>query len=901
MEVTRCRFGNTSRQIVPAGYEDLITKKNWPPILHAVYHNREAALHHFLQAGVSPEDTGGTGVPLLCVAAACGHLEVTRILLETGAVVNSSSKDKGETALHIAVRGSQHDIVDLLLAHGINLEVKTVSTGETALHYAAAGSNSLTLAMKLLRFGAKYDVKNLEGQTPAEVALQAHNLHAAIAIINMARGKRSQLVKEKEMLLKHVEGTNGQSSVTNDLIADVFTATCDPDSTVLIEAVKKKDVRLVETFLEKGADPHRGTAKGQLPILLAVELADLRTIKLLVQHGADVTIKDSGNLTLLQVFFKTSLEQDEDSILGIVKYLFSKGVDGLALYPDGKTLLHRIVSASADYARVAKLLLREGVDINAQDGSGNTALHLAASNGLANTTSFLLESRADIRIVDYSKRTPLLCAIQHQKLSLISLLAIPPVITSWDVRGSTPLHHIARSIPKDSVTWMDVAAAAKTLCERGVCRSMRDRSGATPLIQAVRVLPEEGLPVVKALLTEGGKSNNCIGHEDHKQRNALYYAATLGKLIFVEVLLKHGAPFVLKEWTDGARQSKLPVAVKSQVLKLITESHLSRQELAPVKQNDSIQEKRIDDLSSKTRSGPTIDYEIQRKSTTRHNVGNNVKTLSRQRRQNSDPRPNPQAPSLTLPNRTPNRQQRLGEAAAEKSKDGPRRRATVSMAPVKSSADQSLHANAISSISRKRADQPKTIVRKDLPAQKVRNSIPDFSSRTLNRQQTAVTKPALRLSIQPNKMTATGIERPQASVSTTTSTGLVATEETRTSAIAVARTTQAPKTSLGNTKTAANTLKPAALSRPQSLPKPANPLKVPVSKKILSTVDDSKPVQPSRADSGVSLKHNNSTAEILHSSNRPKTTFDSSVPKTKRQSDNELASWLAISSMLDKL
>src|SRR5690242_18756755 len=602
LEVTRYRIGSTSRQAVPIGCEDFVPQKEWTPIFHAVYHDREAALQHFLQTGVLPDIMEGSGVPLLCVAAACGHFEIADILLKAGANANMVSKDKGEAAIHVAIRTGRHDIVDLLLMHRVNLEIRTSHAGQTALHYAAAGPYSLAMVSKLLKFGAGYDVKDMQGRTPAVVALQAHNLPAAVAIINMARGNRKQLVKEKDMLMQHIERSKDRMSVPNDLIASVFAATCDPDSTVLIEAIKKNDNLLVQMLLGEGTNPHQATALGLLPLIVAVKFADLRIIKLLIQHGADVSARGPGNLNVLQIVFKTFTTREEASIVNIVEYLLAKGVDGTALYPDGKTLLHRAVGAKSDHAKVVMLLIKNGIGIDTPDKDGNTALHLAASNGLIHTIKVLLEYHADTTAVDSQNRTALLRAITGQQWLVVSLLAIPPAITWWDTEGSTALHHIAKSTPTDGNSWLEIATTLTSFCERGVCRSMRDRSGATPLIQAIKSLPEDGLPLVETLLIEGNRKWNCIGHEDHKGHDALYYAATLGKTVFVQALLEQGAPFILEDWTEGYRQAKLLAPSKHQILDLLVESDRTRSAKANENHNDDAMGIRIEIIRSDLRT-----------------------------------------------------------------------------------------------------------------------------------------------------------------------------------------------------------------------------------------------------------------------------------------------------------
>jgi hypothetical protein len=68
-----------------------------------------------------------------------------------------------------------------------------------------------------------------------------------------------------------------------------------------------------------------------------------------------------------------------------------------------------------------------------------------------------------------------------------------------------------------------------------------------------------------------------------------------------------------------------------------------------------------------------------------------------------------------------------------------------------------------------------------------------------------------------------------------------------------------------------------------------------------TTSATAKPVQPVRVDSGVSLIQNDNTRKAPLALDRSKVIFDGSMSNTKRQSGDELAGWLAISNMLDRL
>jgi ankyrin repeat protein len=675
VEVLRCRMGKPAA--IPEADTTFGPSKEWTPIYYAVYHQREAALTHFLQTGGSPDDVNGTGQPPLCIAVANGYIGMVKILLDAGANVDATTRDTGETALHIAIKNNRTEIIDLLLEAGPELEVHTTDTNETPLHYAASRSGSLATIVSLLKSGAKYDTQNSKGQSPAEAALLANNIQGAVAIINAAHGRRHRLVKEKEMLLKHVERSQNRFSIGNELIADIFSAACDPDSTVLVEAIKRNDASLVDMFLNKGADPDRMTARGERPIFVALDCAGAPVVQALVKHNADLNVRDAKGLCVLQAAFEGSLAQDRDSISAIFESFLSKGTSTAVTYPDGKTLLHRAVSPGFSYSKVALLLLKSGIKANSTDLDGNTALHLAthskqclevllknganphynnrdgltpllyalgnaskahepeleilikasdlrkvngrgqgalhlaASHGLEKIVRMLLRVRADTSVVDSNKHTPLLLTVLNCQWHIVPLLAIPPNINSWDEQGKTALHHIATSIPRAPSTWKDVSTAALPFCERGVSRSMRDRSGATPLILAIKTLPEEGLPVIDTLLMQEADKRtswNCVGHEDHSGHDALNYAINMRKASFVDALLKHGASFSFKIWSSPRSALNPSVESDKQILNLIAQCEWSRR--ANALRRQSVGPESEGDESLFAKSFPTKDLSV---------------------------------------------------------------------------------------------------------------------------------------------------------------------------------------------------------------------------------------------------------------------------------------------------
>jgi len=73
---------------------------------------------------------------------------------------------------------------------------------------------------------------------------------------------------------------------------------------------------------------------------------------------------------------------------------------------------------SGDIERV-RLLVSAGVDVNAKDKDGNTALHVAAGNGHAEIVELLIAKGADVNAQGYFGRTPLhrASAADHKKIA----------------------------------------------------------------------------------------------------------------------------------------------------------------------------------------------------------------------------------------------------------------------------------------------------------------------------------------------------------------------------------------------------------------------------------------------------------------------------------------------------
>lgn len=216
-------------------------------------------------------------------------------------------------------------------------------------------------------------------------------------------------------------------------------------------------------------------------------------------------------------------------------------------------------AAKNGHDAVVRLLLEKGVDIDARDEGGRTALPIAAENGHEEVVRLLIDNGADINARDKGNRTTLPIAAEKGHEEIVRLLVSE--VTNIDVRdthGRTGL-------------WWAASRGSETLTrlflERNANINVRDSSGASALLIAiakgheavVRLLVEKGAdievgdmygttPLVIAatkgretmvqLLVDKGVN---IDAEDRYGQAALWYAAEHGHEVIVRLLLEKGA------------------------------------------------------------------------------------------------------------------------------------------------------------------------------------------------------------------------------------------------------------------------------------------------------------------------------------------------------------------------
>lgn len=219
------------------------------------------------------------------------------------------------------------------------------------------------------------------------------------------------------------------------------------------------------------------------PLLKAIELGHEAIVNVFLEHGVDT---EGGTESALNCAARTG--QD-----GIVRLLLERSMThgGRRLKEERDLFVAAIVG---DMEAVANLI-RTGVNLDATDIDGGTALQWASWYGRAAVVSCLLEAGSTIEASDRNGRRALHEAAERGHAAVLEILLRHGAdFTAKDRFGLTPLHRAALA---------DTPVVASTLLVRGADPSVIDNDGDTPLhiavgmgrVETVRLFLESGVEV----------------------------------------------------------------------------------------------------------------------------------------------------------------------------------------------------------------------------------------------------------------------------------------------------------------------------------------------------------------------------------------------------------------------
>jgi ankyrin repeat protein len=305
------------------------------------------------------------------------------------------------------------------------VENDTVAKVEPDYIFESVRHNEIARVRSLVQLGVNFDMVDPSGRTPLMNALLDGNKNMAKLLLPVTKQLDQSDIDKNSAI--HIATRKGFKTIVTDLILrgiDI-NAVDGLGNTALIIATRHNRSELVDLLLNEGINHQVKNQKRQS----ATDIAQVQNNKMVIQvyrkYGVAVSAKAKNPAKLDLATFKANLANTNStypgwpllhvvSLLGEKKFvqeLINQGVNLNAVDPKGNTALHR--AASEGRIDIVKLLLKNGSDINAINRDNETALYFAAASGRVKTISYLINKGASTSVLTKTKSNALLIAIQN--------------------------------------------------------------------------------------------------------------------------------------------------------------------------------------------------------------------------------------------------------------------------------------------------------------------------------------------------------------------------------------------------------------------------------------------------------------------------------------------------------
>jgi len=367
------------------------------PMSLAAEDGNAAILKLLLDAGANADSPNPEGQTALMAVARTGNVEAAQLLIKHGAKVDAKENWGGQTALMWASARRHPAMIELLLANGAKVDARSIdrdyqrhvtaegrpksldSGGFTPLLYAAR-ENCLACVDVLLKHGADINLPDPDGVSPLLVAIMNSNWDLAKQLIE-AGADLDQWDMYGEAPLYTTIGLRNKIDGGHASIDPLNTTTGTEIFHMLLDRGANTNMQL---FFRPANQRGSTNVRGTTPLIRASNAGDLEVINLLLEHGADAKLMTADRQTPIMAAIAGN--SPEKQVLDVIRVLHKAGTDvnviGLVNHREenrGGTALH--FAARKRYKEVIKELASYGIDMNAVDQDGLTALDYTQSRG----------------------------------------------------------------------------------------------------------------------------------------------------------------------------------------------------------------------------------------------------------------------------------------------------------------------------------------------------------------------------------------------------------------------------------------------------------------------------------------------------------------------------------------
>jgi len=261
-----------------------------------------------------------------------------------------------DMALYDAINKNDDDALTTALANGGNVNADLEGYGFTPLIAASKLEGRSAIVKVLLDHGANVNAQDDTELSPLQYAAEINSVDVMTILLDHGAQIEEEAYERKW--------------------------------TPILTAVKAGSLDATKLLIGRGANVNaQETEYGETALSLASDAGKVELMTLLLDHGAQTETKDSKHQTAIFHAIKSGKTD-------AVKLLLDHKASPNGLSTDGDTPLIEAVESSDNALDLVKLLVTHGAHVNDANGSGYTAVELAAGFGKVDILNYLAQHAA---------------------------------------------------------------------------------------------------------------------------------------------------------------------------------------------------------------------------------------------------------------------------------------------------------------------------------------------------------------------------------------------------------------------------------------------------------------------------------------------------------------------------
>jgi ankyrin repeat protein len=370
-------------------------------------------------------------------AASKGNTELMEYLVSKG-IKTGTVDSHGSTPLNFAAGGGQSNtkVYDICLANGADLKKDLNDAGANALLLAIANDKDFALTNYFISKGLSLKSTDASGNNAFSYAARSGKIELLKALL--AKG----VPATDHAFLMAAQGSRGGANGI-EVYQYLESIKLNPGAvgkhgeTALHSIVRKpKQEEIIKYFLSKGLDVNKADEDGNTPFMNAAAAnRDIAVLNLLIPSVKDINKVNSKGVSALALAVRGNSPE-------VVDYLIGKGASIAVVDQSGDNLSAYLVQSyspkgAADFATKLKVLQDKGFKVDQPQKNGNTIYHLAVMKNDLSLVKSLESYGVDLNAKNGEGVTALHKAAMISKDDsilkyLVSIGAKKDILTSFD-------------------------------------------------------------------------------------------------------------------------------------------------------------------------------------------------------------------------------------------------------------------------------------------------------------------------------------------------------------------------------------------------------------------------------------------------------------------------------------